>query len=309
MSASGTVARGLAGSNSATMAAATGARSPVETRPAPTLPFSYLLVAVLLYLGWSNRDAGFLTPEEGLGYGLGIIGTCLMAMLLLYPMRKWLRSMRHWGRLRGWFRVHMALGILGPLAIAFHCNFHLGSLNATVALLSMTIVVASGVAGRYLYSKIHHGLYGSRATLDELRGTLGRDEEHLLADLAGAPGFRDRLAAFEAYAFAERRGIVRRVAHLVILPVRTRRERRLLSDCISQTIKEQAGENNWNWAERRRRKRQARRHLRAHLTAIRKVAVFGFYEGVFALWHVLHLPLFLVLLVAASIHIVAVHRY
>jgi len=284
MSASGTVARGLAGPGpgSATMAAATGASPPIETRPAPTLPFSYLLVAVLLYLGWSNRDTGFLTPEEG---------------------------MRHWGRLRGWFRVHMALGILGPLAIAFHCNFHLGSLNASVALLSMTIVVASGIAGRYLYSKIHHGLYGSRATLDELRDSLGHDEEHLLAYLAGAPVFRDRLTEFEAYAFAERRGIVRRVAHLVILPVRTRRERRLLSDCISQSIKEQSRENHWNWAERRRRKRQAQRHLRAHLTAIRKVAVFGFYEGVFALWHVLHLPLFLVLLVAAAIHIVAVHRY
>ncbi len=46
-----------------------------------------------------------------------------------------------------------------------------------------------------------------------------------------------------------------------------------------------------------------------HLAAVRKAAAFAFYERLFALWHVLHLPLFILLILAAIIHVVAVHFY
>jgi uncharacterized membrane protein YidH (DUF202 family) len=50
-----------------------------------------------------------------------------------------------------WFRLHVILGVAGPVLILFHCNFRLGALNSNVALFSMGAVVASGVIGRYLY--------------------------------------------------------------------------------------------------------------------------------------------------------------
>jgi hypothetical protein len=46
-----------------------------------------------------------------------------------------------------------------------------------------------------------------------------------------------------------------------------------------------------------------------HLAAVNKTAAFVFYERLFALWHVLHVPLFALLLFAAVIHVVAVHLY
>ena len=55
--------------------------------------FSLFVIAVLYY-GWSIRDEGYLTAESGLGYALGIIGGTLMLLLLLYPVRKRVRSMR-----------------------------------------------------------------------------------------------------------------------------------------------------------------------------------------------------------------------
>jgi hypothetical protein len=42
---------------------------------------------------------------------------------------------------------------------------------------------------------------------------------------------------------------------------------------------------------------------------VRRVAGFAFYERLFGLWHVLHVPLFVMLLVTAVAHVVAVHRY
>jgi len=45
------------------------------------------------------------------------------------------------------------------------------------------------------------------------------------------------------------------------------------------------------------------------LQRLRKVVEFNFYERMFALWHVLHLPLFFMLVIAAIVHIIAVHWY
>ncbi|MEZ5921965.1 MAG: hypothetical protein R3C60_11515 [Parvularculaceae bacterium] len=42
---------------------------------------------------------------------------------------------------------------------------------------------------------------------------------------------------------------------------------------------------------------------------IEQAAELGFYERLFAAWHVLHLPLFILLIITAIIHVVAVHLY
>ena len=42
---------------------------------------------------------------------------------------------------------------------------------------------------------------------------------------------------------------------------------------------------------------------------LRRVAAFKVYERLFSLWHVLHLPLFFMMIITAVIHIFAVHMY
>jgi hypothetical protein len=42
---------------------------------------------------------------------------------------------------------------------------------------------------------------------------------------------------------------------------------------------------------------------------VRNTATLGVYERLFALWHVLHVPLFILLVITAIIHVVAVHLY
>ncbi len=55
---------------------------------------------------------------------------------------------------------------------------------------------------------------------------------------------------------------------------------------------------------------QAARELaRRHIDAVRRVTELTTYERLFSLWHVLHLPLFFMLLVAGIVHVVAVHVY
>jgi hypothetical protein len=49
--------------------------------------------------------------------------------------------------------------------------------------------------------------------------------------------------------------------------------------------------------------------IRWYMKTLRKTAGFQLYERLFSLWHVLHLPLFFMMIIAAVIHIFAVHIY
>lgn len=90
-----------------------------------------------------------------------------------------MRFLSMFGNIKHWFKIHMLFGVLGPVAILFHANFSLGSTNSNVAFFSMVIVALSGLVGRYFYTKIHHGLYGRKASLKELRTSLKESKSNL----------------------------------------------------------------------------------------------------------------------------------
>jgi hypothetical protein len=47
----------------------------------------------------------------------------------------------------------------------------------------------------------------------------------------------------------------------------------------------------------------------AYVAALVKEAQFSAYERLFSLWHALHIPLFVMLLLTGILHVVAVHLY
>jgi hypothetical protein len=258
--------------------------------------FAYLLVAYVIYLGWHNRLTQPLTAESGLGYTLGIIGGTLMLLLLLYPLRKHLRIMRHLGPIKYWFRAHMLFGIVGPVCILFHSGFQLGSLNSNVALFCMLVVASSGLVGRYFYTKIHHGLYGRKATLDELLRHSALLGESLQAVIGNYPSAAEHIRTFEQQSRNHPAGFVSSLITLISLGVRTW----LLYLSL------------WLHAPRSlpgHERRRVLRHVGARLESIRKIAEFHFYERMFSAWHLLHFPLFLMLVVSGIVHVIAVHMY
>ncbi len=143
---------------------------PISDRVRTTVFFG--LAALITYLGWIGRETREISAGDGVGYWLGIIGGTLMLALLLYSVRKRIPLLRNLGATRHWFRMHMTLGIVGPVIILYHSNFQVGSVNSQVALYCTLLVAASGVVGRYVYAKIHNGLYGSSSSLRELVRTV-----------------------------------------------------------------------------------------------------------------------------------------
>lgn len=264
------------------------------------------VLALVLGVGWV-ATRGWYSPGSDLGYWLGVAGGGLMLLLLLYPMRKRLRSMRWLGHPRIWFTLHMVCGIAGPCLILLHSTFHFGSINATVAFASMAVVAGSGLLGRFLYARIHHGLYGEKASLADLRARAGFASEEARSKLHFAPEAEDWLVTFEAKAdaAAELRTplvLLTLGSRAFLLEHRCRRE-------ISERLAVMAAARGWPPAKRQQRERRAWALTRAYLRTTVRAAQFGLFERLFRLWHVAHVPLVYTLVVSAIAHVIAVHMY
>lgn len=268
----------------------------------------FALAAVLIYLGFNLPLARVLSPERGVGYALGIIGGSAMLLLLVYPARKRLPWLGVFGSVKTWFQIHMVLGVAGPLLILYHSNFSLGATNSNAALFAMVIVSASGIVGRYFYARIHCGLYGHRTNLAELQTSA----ESLRTKVAGASFVPELLAELEV---AERRLMQRSKAPLRVLlrPVtvsaRMWIERHRLTRRAVTELRATAARSRVIAERHEHFERAVRGYIARRLQATRQVAEFEAYERLFSLWHVLHLPLFFMLLIAGVVHVVAVHIY
>jgi len=265
-----------------------------------------IVLAAALMTGWLNRGEEYVIPESGVGYWLGVAGASAMLLLLLYPLRKRMRLM---GSVTFWFRVHMVLGLIGPALILFHSNFRLGSLNSNVALVAMLTVATSGIIGRYLYGKIHMGLYGRKAVLRELRADAEALEKSLGSGISGCDQIVAQMHAFADRAAALPKGIAGSLWTLPLVALRARFLRRRLRRQAHRLVKGEAKRLKWSRRVRRQQFDGIVNVVTLHVAAVRKAAAFEIYERLFGLWHVLHLPLFMILILAACIHVVAAHLY
>lgn len=266
-------------------------------------------LAAALAAGWWNRDQEYLTPESGLGYWLGIAGASLMLLLLVYPLRKRMRGLRGLGSVVVWFRLHMVFGLIGPALILFHANFRLGSLNSNVAMAAMLIVALSGIIGRYLYGKVHLGLYGRKVEAREILADLKGMNDALGASLPVGDRLVDALDAFDLQAVGVRRGFCAALCKLPALAVQARLLRNRLRREVRASTLFEARKHSWSRRARGERIGAVSELVDLHLAATQKAAAFAFYERLFGLWHVLHLPLFVILIIAAAIHVVAAHLF
>lgn len=267
------------------------------------------LAAAAVVIGYQGRETRRLFPEHGLGYALGIIGTLLILILLLYPLRKRFRILKFLGEVRNWFRVHMILGVVGPLAILYHANFSFGSVNSTLAMIAMLLVAGSGLVGRFLYQKIHHGLFGRRANLKELLAQVKLTPEGTGEIARLIPNLISTLADYDRDVLKPPKSLRECVTLPFRLTLKTRRGRRRIVRGVAVQLDMQARTSPVVAQHKKRLLRLTSAFVKDHLNRVRRVASFVAYERLFALWHRIHFPFFILLLVTAVLHVIAVHAY
>jgi hypothetical protein len=253
-------------------------------------------VGAAVVAGWLDRGDDGLNPENGWGYALGIIGGSMMLILLAYPLRKRAKpGTRAPGSVGFWFRFHMLLGLVGPLAVLYHSRFSWGALNSAVALGCMIVVASSGLVGRFLYSRVHRGYSDRKLELRSLKGDM--DEMLQALESRGVPreAILKRLLPFETKAVSAGANFWSSAGSVMGLGIQTRFAHVRLYGSLPN--------------DGSSRTEEVRTMLADYFDAVRRAAEFAFYDRLLRLWHLFHLPLFFLLVAAAILHVVAVHMY
>lgn len=260
------------------------------------------IILTLLVLGWFQREDSYFEAESGVGYALGIIGGSLMILLLLYPLRKRLRSMDRMLSVKFWFRLHMLFGILGPVAILYHSSFSLGSTNSNVALFCMLLVASSGLAGRYLYVRIHHGLYGAKTRISEYQAQSNQRREVLVKVLPQGEAIFLELDKLEKISLSPTHGLI----HSLYLRRMTRREIRRVKKLFKVLLSDESVPET---PAGRTTARLVKQSVEEYFLALKRAAELQVNERLFSWWHILHLPLFIMMVVTGIVHVIVVHLY
>lgn len=178
----------------------------------------------------------------------------------------------------------MLLGVAGPVLILYHANFSLGSTNSNIALFCMLIVAGSGLFGRLFYTKIHDGLYGQKVELAELK--IGLDE--MKSDFIKLSPDRDVLNTFEKHILKYRPSLIAAfyipISHIYAYFIHRKVSAHVKQDDLKPALKK-------------------------YFKTLIRVADFSVYERLFSLWHVLHIPLFIMMIISGVVHVIAVHIY
>ena len=273
----------------------------------PVRIFGWSVVAALV-LGYYGHLDRYITPERGLGYALGIIGGSLMLVLLIYPARKRVEWLRALGGVPLWYRTHMTLGIVGPLLVLYHANFSLGATNSNVALFCMLAVSGSGLIGRYFYGRVYGEWTEHQTTLEELQATEDqlRKQTHAITML---PDYLGAIESEEQRLFRPATTPLGAVMYPVTIGVRSLVARWRLNNRIRHMVLAAARQSPTLAAHGPRLTATAMNYATRRLDAVRRVREHGLYVRLFSLWHLAHVPFFIMLLVAGIVHVISVTVY
>lgn len=258
------------------------------------------LFAGIFILGnmfWSER---YYTPEEGLGYYLGLVGGVVMLLALAYSAVKRIKSLRAINMMRHWLRLHIVFGIVGPFLVLFHSTFQIGSLNGGIALVSMIAVFLSGIIGRFLYSRIYLSLDGTRAQSGELKELLR---------FYGRRIHSNRMEKFQEKMMVEPKNIFHAAWKFVYFNIRSRWLRGALLRDTRRRMFAVGRKKGLKKKQINQKYMMFRKGFREYMQAMRKVALLGVYERIFAFWRHAHVPLLYLLVLSGVVHVIAVHMY
>lgn len=261
----------------------------------------YLLAAVLLVATLLGGLDFYRTPllerahHQGywqwkaggtIGHKLGIAGSSMMVLMLLYSVRKRVGVLRRAGPLSRWLDVHIFLGVFGPLLVVLHSSFKVQGLVA-LSFWSMVVVATSGVLGRYLYLQIPRTRAGEERALAELEA-----EDRGLSELLRTRFRLDeaQLARLEALvAVPERGGLLGGFVRLVTDDLRLRSGlRQFARSCRSVP---------------RPVFREFERVVRQKAQLRRRIQLWDRAHELFHYWHVLHKPFAIVMYLFMIVHV------
>ena len=225
-----------------------------------------------------------------IGHSYGILGTLLMSIgVVTYSLRKRWSALQRFGKLKYWLQTHIFLCTFGPFLILLHTTFKFGGI-VSIAFWSMTLVVLSGVFGRFVYVRIPKAVNGQFRTLQEVR-----EQRDKLAEAIKARG-DVRLAKLTGGHASGRpgdhaSGSLGALISSVRMEVQARRR-----IAYARGLLTRQGVSALEVAK-------LTRLLAEQMRLERQLALLAPFHRLFRYWHVFHLPFALVMFVILAVHV------
>jgi len=237
---------------------------------------------------WSAQH-DLLKPSGALGHGLGIIGTVMMIFgVSFYMIRKRVRRFFSYGYLKHWLEMHIFLCTVGPVLVLFHTAFKFGGI-VSISFWSMTAVVLSGFAGRFIYTQIPRSIKGNELSLQEI--------EELSAEISGKlksikeipASVYARINAFSRFQNPSGMNSGGTLRHYIEV---SREEKSILSE-----LRKHSGSLTVN------ERKQLEGTVRSQLNLTRRIGTLKVMHRLFNYWHIFHLPFAISMFVIMLIHV------
>lgn len=231
-----------------------------------------------------------LKPGGRIGHKLGIAGSTMLVVLLVYSVRKRAKWMKNRGSLSLWLQFHIFLGVAGPILITFHSAFKLRGIVA-ISYWSMMLVALSGAVGRYLYAQIPRAISGKEKQTEEIADELQAINKKL-AEVLPIQAFEqvEQIASFkETKNISPLRSLLTTLSDDILWWGRKRKLQKILS--LEPSIRE---------AERS----EIYKLARSREVYLRQIALLRGSQELFKYWHILHIPLAQTMYLTMIIHIV-----
>jgi hypothetical protein len=230
-----------------------------------------------------------MRPSGSYSHGLGVLGAVMIALgVVIYSVRKNVKSFWNYGKLSVWLEVHIILCLLGPILIIYHSTFKASGI-AAISLWTMLAVAASGVIGRFLYVLIPRNPLGAELGRGEINAEFDGISRTLLQSEEG----KKILGALDSrFAEIQRpRTIIQTVRcylHLRAIRFETGR-------WVAHLLK--ASGMPKDLAHQLRAAADARAKLLQRTVLLIQVEKFFFY------WHAIHLPFAIIMLITFIFHV------
>ncbi|MBI4950132.1 MAG: hypothetical protein HY955_08320 [Deltaproteobacteria bacterium] len=235
-------------------------------------------------------------PSSGLWLLFGWIGSAMMLLMMVYTLRKRGGLLGRLGSMRIWLNGHMFLGVMGPVLIVFHTTFKFNGIIGT-SFWCMVVTAVFGVLGRYIYLQIPRSMTG--AELKE------KDIERLITGLEAEIDLRSK--GLKAGAFlseitspekAQSIGPVKALLYMMWNDTANRLKVRRIKRELKRDY------------ELPPRVRDALGTLLSRKSAlIRKRNFLATSQRLLHYWHVLHIPLAIVMFLIMFVHIAVYYMF
>jgi hypothetical protein len=172
----------------------------------------------------------------------------------------------------------------------------------------MLAVSGSGLIGRYFYSRVYGDWEDHKATLEELQATAEqlRKQSNPVTML---PDYLRAIEREEQQLFRPAKTPIGALVNPITMGTRTALARWRLDNEIRHMVLEAARQSPLLAAHETRLTAAAMSYATRRLDAVRRVREHSYYVKLFSLWHLAHVPFFIMTLVAGIVHVISVNVY